>query len=102
MSRSTAPEASLFVPTSLDNHANPVCIDMTITASYPLFRSCRLEVRANADAIGERAGGGVSSLRILPLPAASRKARIPARCHACSRPAYEIPLFTRYAIKARR
>lgn len=105
MQCSAAPEAGLPAPTILDNHANPVCIDMTIAASYPQFRSCWLEVRGNADATGLRADGGVSNLRILPLPTASRKARIPARslaCRRCCRPAYEIPLFTRYAIKARR
>jgi hypothetical protein len=105
MQRSAAPETGLSAPTILDNHANPVCIDMTIAASYPLFRSCWPEVCRNADAVGERAGDRVSSLRILSLPAASRKARIPARSLACGRrcrPAYEIPLFTRYAIKARR
>jgi len=105
MSLSTAPGAGLFVPAILDNHANPVCDDMTITASYPPFRACRLEARANADAAGEPAVGSVSSLRIPPSLAASHSARIAARCAACGPRcglAYELPLFTRYAIKARR
>jgi hypothetical protein len=93
--------------------------DMTTAASHQVFRSSWLEVRRNADAnaAGDRLGSGAriscNVSRILHgdagsgpcgtshAPAASHKTGIPA-CRRRARPAYEIPLFTRYAIKARR
>jgi hypothetical protein len=90
MQRSAASEAGLSAPTILDNHANPACIDMTIAASYPLFDSCWPEVCGNAGAIGKR-GRWCEQLAHPALACRHRR-----------RPAYETPLFTRYAIKARR
>ena len=119
-----------FAATIHDNDANPVCIDMTFAASYQLLRSCWLEVCPSMDAVGECMGDDASLLRILfghagprshiasrrpcagagnpshlPSLAAAHATGTPAHCLACRRCvrlAHEIPLFTRYAIKARR